>query len=362
MWAWLLMLTLVLLVRFLVPDALGDKKKNLIFLSLAWMIIVFLAGGRCPYLMDNGDVYAYFNCYKSAMTMSLSEMQEAFRFEDGYLIFNKVLSWIVPWEYFIIYFETAFCTGVIFWYFYKNSYNIVMSVILYICVGPWSFFLTGFRQGFSICICLIAYQLCKKMSLSADLIALGLILLAYSFHTTAIVFLSAFFIRYMKINKRTVLVSLLISAFAMVSAKGLLGWLNGVFEKEYVGAYVGNALGGIVPIAIYSMALVFCYVLWSEDHTSVEFMNKDMALLFVGLLVYLLRYQVGIFERISFYFTPVASVVLANAVSLQKNKVNRNIMVVLCLALSAFLFVHRMRSYTEFYFFWEYWEGLIPLI
>ncbi len=362
MWAWLLMLSLVLVVRFLIPDALGDKKKNLIFLFIAWLIIVFFAGGRCPHLMDSSDVYAYFNCYKSALTMSLGEMQETFRFENGYLIFNKILAWIVPWEYFIIYFEAAFCTGVIFWYFYRNSKNVVMSVILYICVGPWSFFLTGFRQGFSICLCLIAFELSKKMFLAGDLVALGLILIAYSFHTTAIVFLSVFFIRYMKINKQTVIISVIITIFCMIFAKGLLGWLNDVFEKEYVGAYLGNALGGIVPITIYTMALVFCYMLWCSDSSSVKFMNYEIAMLFVGLLIYLLRYRVGIFERISFYFTPVASVVLANAVSLQKNKVSRNIMVVMCLALSMFLYVHRMASQSEFYFFWEYWERMIPII
>ncbi len=358
MWIWIIMLAAVIGVRFMIPDALGDKKKNLIFLFIAWLVIVFFAGSRCPYLME-GDVTAYFKCYKNALTMGINQMRATYRFEEGYIILNKILAWLFPWEYFIIYFETAFCTAVVFWYFYRNSENIVMSVILYICVGPWSFFLAGFRQGFSICICLIALELLKKMSLGCDLVALGLILLAYSFHTTAIVFLSVFFIRNMKMTKQTVIIGISITVLGLFTAKDLLGWLNDVFERDYVGAYLGNVFGGIVPIAIYTMALIFCYMLVKDNVEGVNDIRIEISILFVGLLIYVLRYKVGIFERISFYFTPVASVVLANAVSLQKNKVNRNIMVVLCLALSTVLFMHRM-SQDEYYFFWEYWEGMIP--
>ncbi len=359
MWIWTLMLAMVIGIRFLIPDALGDKKKNLIYLFITWLIVVFFAGSRCPYLME-GDVTAYFKCYSNALTMGINQMRQTYRFEDGYLILNKILAWFFPWEYSILYFEAAFCTAVIFWYFYRNSKNIVMSVILYICVGPWSFFLAGFRQGFSICMCLIAFELLKKMSLGWDLTALGLILLAYSMHTTAIVFLSVFFIRYMKMNKQTVIIGITITVIGLFFAKDLLGWLNDVFERDYIGAYIGNTFGGVVPIAIYTMALIFSYMLFNDKVEEVNDMKIEISMLFIGLLIYVMRYRVGIFERISFYFTPVASVVLANAVSLQKNKVNRNIMVVLCLALSTILFMHRM-SQDEYHFFWEYWEGVVPI-
>lgn len=362
MWIWLIMLGLVIGIRMLIPDELGEKKKNLIFLTLAFGIVVFFSGSRCPYWTSSTDLNIYFNCYKNAIVMPLSEMQELYRFEDGYLILNKVLAWLVPWEYFIIFFESAFCTGVVFWYFYRNSKNIVMSVILYICVGPWSFFLTGFRQGFSICLCLIAFELMKKRTIGRDLISLGLILLAYSFHTTAIVFLSVFLIRYIQMSKKTVIMTGIISVIGIASARSILGWMNGIAEKEYVSYYQGNALGGLVPIVIYSMSLFFCYIIWNEEHSSIDEMNFEIVMLMIGLCIYVTRYQVTVFERISYYFTPVASVVLANAVSMQKNKVNRNLMVILCLFFCGVLYAYRMVSENNIYhFFWEYWERVIYL-
>lgn len=362
MWVWLIMLASIVVIRMLIPDGLGEKKKNLIFLIVAFCIVVFFSGSRCPYLTGSVDLYSYFYCYKNSMVLSLDQLKEMYRFEDGYLLLNKILSWFVPWDYFIIYFESAFCTAVVFWYFYRNSKNVVVSVILYICVGPWSFFLTGFRQGFSICICLIAFELMKKRSTGYDLTALALILLAYSFHTSALVYLSVFFIRNMKINRKSVFTAILITLLALFFAKDILEMLNGVLEMDYVGAYIGNALGGIVPIAIYTLALVFCYIIWKEDNNSIKEMSFDIAMLLVGLCIYITRYKVGIFERISFYFTPVASVVLANAISVQKNKVQRNIMVVLCVFLSIVLYIYRMVLQSNTYhFFWEYWENLITI-
>ncbi len=362
MWIWLLMLGCIIGIRFLIPDALGEKKKNLIFLSLTFLFITFFVGSRCPFWSGSADLYTYFACYKNAGRYPLEQLKELYRFETGYLIFNKILSWFFPWEYFIVYFEAAFCTGVILWYFNKHSKNVVMSVILYICVGPWSFFLTGFRQGFSICLCLIAFELMKKMSLGFDLIALALILLAYSFHTTAIVFVSVFFIRYMKMNKRTVFIALIITLMGVIFAKDILSWMNVVFDVDYKGLYIGNIFGGVVPIAIYTMALIFCYVLWKDNPASIDDMYYDILILFVGLCIYISRYSVVVFERISYYFTPVASVVLANSVSMQKNKVSRNIMVVMCIVLCTVLFMYRMSPQENYFFFWEYWERLIPIV
>ena len=362
MWVWLIMLGLVVGIRFMIPDELGEKKKNLIFLALAFGIVVFFSGSRCPYWTGSKDLNIYFNCFKNAMTMSLNQMKDAYRFEDGYLVMNKIFAKLIHWEYFIIYFESMFCTGVMFWYFYRNSKNVVMSVILYICVGPWSFFLTGFRQGFSICLCLIAFELMKKRTIGRDLAALGIIFLAYSFHTTAIVFLSVFFIRYIQINKKTVMITAFITFICVFSAKDILGWVNGVFGSDYEGYYTGNIFGGLVPIAVYSLSLIISYVIRKEDNTSIDEMNFEIAMLMVGLCIYITRYQIVVFERISYYFTPVSSVVLANAVSMQKNKVNRNLMVILSLFLCGALFAYRMISDGgEYYFFWEYLESRIYL-
>lgn len=361
MWVWFFMLLCIVVARFMVPDALGEKKKNLIFLAITFGVIVFFSGSRCPiYNMYNGDLYDYFYFYKAAINMPFSQYMETFSFEIGYRLLNEILAWLVPWPYFIIYFESAFCTGVMLWYIYRNSDNAFLSVIFYICTGPWGFFLTGFRQSFAVCFCIIALEMMKKRKWYWDLGAGLMVLLAVSFHSTALVFFLTFIIRYIKLNKKVIVTAFALTAVSTLFIEDVLIFFNELWDKGYENMYKGNALGGIVPIAIYTMALLLCYYVWEHDHRSMDNMQLEITMLFIGMCIYFLRYQAIILERISIFFTPVVSVVLTNGVSRIKNKTTRNILFVLACGLGIALFIYR-NEYQDgrYYFFWEYLENRI---
>ncbi len=360
MWVWFFMLLCIVVARFMVPDALGEKKKKLIFLAITFGVIVFFSGSRCPYYSGKGDLYTYFYFYKTAIQLPFAQYMETFSFEIGYRLLNEILAWFVPWPYFIIYFEAAFCTGVMLWYIYRNSDDVFLSVIFYICTGPWGFFLTGFRQGFAVCICVIALEMMKKRKWYWDLGAGLMVLLAVSFHSTALVFFLAFIIRYIKINKKVIVTAFVLTAVSTLFIEKTLLFFNELWDKGYANMYVGNALGGIVPIAIYSLALLLCYYAWESDHNSMDNMQFEITMLFIGMCIYFLRYQAIVLERISLFFTPVVSVVLTNGVSRIKNKTTRNILFVLACGLGIILFIYR-NEYQDgrYYFFWQYLENRI---
>lgn len=360
---WFFMLISIVVIRFLVPDALGEKMKNRIFLTLCFIIIVFVVGSRSPQMTQSIDLYNYYSWYSRAIVMPLEELIDGAPMEPLYLVFNKILAWIVPWNYFIIYFEAAFTTGVMLWYINRNADSVYLATIVYVCLGPWQFFLTGFRQSFAICICFIAYELLKKRKTSWDIVSVLLILLATAIHTTAWVFLGVFIIRRLKLTKKLALYAVVLALVLLLSLDTLLSFANNVLGRNYTDTYQGSALGGLVPIIIYSGTLFIAYFLYKEDKTLIDDnMRIEIVMLLTGLCIYCLRYNITLMERVSFYFTPTITIALANSITRQPDKRQRTILFALCVALCIVLFVYRsFTHYGDYHFFWEYLERRVFL-
>ena len=355
MFGWLLMLAVIVVLWFMIPEAIGRKKKKLIFLSLSFAMVVFILGSRGDYAANCGDLSNYLKWYTRAIELPMSEMLEFTSMESGYLVLNDIVAWFVPWKYFFDYFQAAFCTGVMFWYIYRNVDDVFFGVLVYICLGPWQFFLTAFRQSFATCLCFIAFEFMKKKKTSCDLVSLGLIALASTLHTTAWIFLAVFVVRCFKVGKVAVLFSIATALCMTQVVDELVKFGNETLGRDYVtGSYFGNVFAGIIPIAVYLATLVLCYLAWQNDKSFIEKYALDINLLIFGLCLYTLRYNTHVFERISFYFTPVISVVLPAAVAKQKSKMESNMVTIISVALCICLYVYRSASqFGTYYFLWE---------
>lgn len=360
MWVWLLMLLSIVAFWVLIPDALGKKKKNLIFLGLCFIAVVFIMGSRSPHMMNSSDLMSYYRMFYRSTYMTLSELAAKYdTIEQGFLVLLKIVSTISPWAYTFQYLEAAFCTFVMFWYIYRNTDSVFLGVLIYICFGPWQFFLTGFRQAFAISLCYISLELLKKHKLKCDIIGVCLIALAATLHSTAWVFVAVLMLRNLKMSKRLVVI---FSAVTVVML-GLLPYIielgNDLFNKDHDMEYFGNALGGLIPIVVYTAALILTYFAWNEDKSCLSDYGVEVTMLLVGLCLYTLRYSSLIMERVSFYFTPVIGVVLANGITRQKNKLVKNICCAVLIVLLIALYIYRsMEQYGTYNFFWNYLELL----
>lgn len=355
MLVWLFMLASIIVIWFMIPDALGEKKKKLIFLGLSFFIIVMILGGRHYSASTVSDLYGYQKWYVRAINMPLDQLLSYGGMEDGYMILNKILALLVPWKQFIYYFQATFCTGIMFWYIYRNTENVFLGVIVYICIGPWQLFLTAFRQAMAICICFIALELIKKQKTKTDLIALALVALASTMHTTAWLFLVVFIIRRFKVGKEIIIFSGVVTFLALIFSDSLMAMGNDTLGREYTsGRYFGNAFAGMVPILIYILTFVLCFFVSRHDKSFADEYSMEIKMLIFGMCLYALRYNTTIFERMSMFFTPVISILLPSAIVRQKDKREKTILSVACVGMCVILFVYRAGvHYGTYRFYWE---------
>ncbi len=360
MWVWIFMLLSIVAFWILIPDALGKKKKNLIFLGLSFLIVVFVMGSRSPHLMRSPDLYGYYRMFYRSTFMTFEELVLQYdTVEQGYLLLNKIISTISPGLYTFQYVEAAFCTFVMFWYINRNSDSVFLGVLIYICIGPWQFFLTGFRQTLAISICYIAFEALKKHTLKYDILGVCLIALSVTMHSTAWIFITVLFLRNIKISKKFLVTVTLVTVALFALLPYILDFGKNYMSKDYDMEYLGNPLGGLIPIVVYLCALILTYFVWLDDKDYLNKYGAEITFLVVGLALYTLRYSAVTMERVSFYFTPVIVVVLSNAVARQKKIKTRNICYAVGIACLIGLYLYRCTNqYGPYHFFWEYLELL----
>lgn len=353
MLVWLLMLGAITLLWFMIPEAIGEKKKKLMFLWLSGLLLAFLMGSRCPYRSGSGDVYVYYLTYTRTAVDSIADIAKHYYMEESYLWINKFLMSVIPWGQFIIYLEAVVSTLAVFRFIYKNTENVYLGVVVYICTGGWAFFLTGFRQAFAISICLFAFEYMKKRQFAMDLVALGIVLFASLFHNTAWLFLLAFVMRKLKLNRLTVFVTVCITILSFVAMNLFVDMIEEMMGTNYRVGYEGNLFGGIVPVVVFASALLLSFMAWMQDKEYLEKYSFQISMLMAGLCLYLFRYNTVVFERMSYYFTIMVCSVLPNSVCAIKDKRTQIICKAFCIVLCMALFVYRISDSGRYYFYWE---------
>lgn len=172
-----------------------NRKTEAIMSGLIVWALVALRSAEC-----GGDILGwsntseganYYNVYQWAadsdftgcLALAASSSQEI-----GWILLNWGIAHLYRGFAFFIIFISTIQIGIMGYVFYKNSKSITLSFIVFLCLGLFIFFCSGIRQATAIPIVLMAYEIMKS---GKRIIPIGLVLLASSIHSSALVGLIA---------------------------------------------------------------------------------------------------------------------------------------------------------------------------
>lgn len=289
------------------------RRNQLIF---AWFVIV-LFWGSVDALDFGTDISAYYSNAIQALNLPFRAYLNLTAFEKGYAMFIWVCSHIFRTPQALLFVQYGFVTFSVFRFIYRNSKDVFISVVAYICLGSFGMFLYAFRQAFAIAICLFALEAVQKKQ---RIITILLILLASLFHQTAIIFLPVLFLYNKKLNQKTIVSFSLIMLTIAVTLDYTLPKANELFEMTYGNRGAVSVLGGIISIVVYSIA--FILIFGKYRNLSSELKEKELdALSFVVLLsiagfsIYCCRFYALALERAAYYFLPSFCILFADGLT-----------------------------------------------
>lgn len=357
------------------------KRRRKIYLIVTFGLLILVAGLRDPSVgIDLAEHYAKkFNRIGSYGWSQISTFSVVSEYELGYCYYTRFLHLFSNDVQFFV-FVTSFLIYAAFGYFiYKESTDVVLSTELMLFSCLYYMGMNVLRQELALAVILVAYtwldnsERCLKDYIKFVI----LILLAATFHSSAILCMLMVLFDRMKFTRKQILIGVgavvVFYAFYMkfyTVALDFFGTGNN-YERYLTSATEG--VGNINLQTIYNFLLAFMtflmgyYVLvWEkksnkniliDDRNSYCLARNESFLLYMVLIAAafrLLIFQMNILNRFSLYFTPFIMVLCPYAISSIRLNSNKKIVRAFVYILFGFYFVWiTINKAEEFY-------GVVP--
>lgn len=337
-----------------------DKKAKKTYLFLCGVVLFFIIALRDKDV-GSTDSLNYYNNWETLSKLDFSRARviiENHNMEPGYLYTVWVLSHVFVDPQWVFVISGLFFTISVCRFIYINSDNVVMSIVMYICLGLYTFMVQGLRQSVAMSICLFAIEHAKKRKPIKFAV---LMLIAYFFHRSSIVFILTYFLFWKEFTKKVKFQLLIAAALVLISTPLLLRFGNEIFDREY-----GQAIssGGFIALAIYLIIILGAFLFVPTQNKQVgQLLLKDevneksffLAITMIGFCFYLMRYIVALaLERISFYFMFGQLITLPH-VTKNFDGISKMIINTAVIVLSIALFMYRLSGsdLIPYQFFWQ---------
>lgn len=341
--------------RYLTEEETISKKylrKRWAWLLVAALPMFALIAFRGPYMgADTGVYLKFFRTMVDTPWERIFIVNEAGpNFEPGYVVFEKLVTLITSSDkvYQVIY-STVYLVS--FVTFANNLEKHNFSFLFFIAtMGVYTFMFTGVRQCLAMCICLWSYPFIKRRKIIPFILIL---LLAFTFHQSAMFFVVTYFIYNRKISWFNSLFYVIFAILAYVYLEVIIGWLNDQFDYMYGVDTPGN---GYVFFAVITLVTAFSFfmILYYRKQTP-----ESVGLLNVGIitqLMWILRLVTRVAERPGYYFVILSGAMLCYALDAPPKSRDRVIYKIAVYSAFVILFAYRLSTghaalvpYTSFF-------------
>lgn len=291
---------------------LRRNRVKFIDIVLAVLPVFLLTGLKA--ISVGSDTLAYYNRYVGAerMLMETNNITEpGFNYISFY--FHNVLG---------VSFYTfdaaiaAFVCVILGLFLKKYSDNVYLSVFFYMTIGLFTMSMSGLRQMMAISLCSVPLLFSnrdetrirtgsKKWTFQL-IVGIVCVLVAYTFHNSALVFLPIIFLLNLRFTKPQIIIITIIAIFTILVRSILVNYLAefapGRYERyDFKEGYLMNTLMLLIPIAIS----LFCALLSKPDHNDGRY-GRSISLMFIFLALQVMFSNLALshnqIARLGYYF------------------------------------------------------------
>lgn len=334
--------------RYLTEETISKKylRKRWAWLLVAALPMFALIAFRNASI--GNDTGGYLSCFDQMVDTPWEKIfivnDANQQFEVGFVVFEKIITTFTHDAniYQIIY-SSIYLVSVVTFANQLERSNFAF-LFFFTTLGIYTFMFTGVRQCLAMCICLFSYKFVRERKLMPFLL---LLLLAFLFHKSALLFLAAYVVYNRKINWINALVYVVVGVLSYVYIEIIQEFFNGFLEYDYEVEETGN--GGIFFLVVVCIT-VFSYLVILRSR-SVNLTDQAQGMLNVGvitLIFWLVRLVNRVAERPSYYFMFFTIAMLCHGIEATKNEKERIIYKVAICSLSLILFAYRFTTNLVF--------------
>jgi len=225
-----------------------NNKYYIYFVSFMLAVILGLRG-----ISIGIDTIAYYNSFNKIKNLSLFQALDV-KVEPGYRLFEFIVGRVFGnYQYLLIIAAILYIT-VISYHIYKYSSNPMFSYLLFILFGFYTFALSTTRQIIAIGFVMIAFKYIKEKKIFKYMF---FVILAFSFHMTAIIFLPCYWFNMFKLSKKTIILFISIALVVIGLKDDIRIFLINNSKNEYMPMETGGNKMYLFMLASVALGIVF---------------------------------------------------------------------------------------------------------
>ena len=310
----IILLSLITLICSLLKVNIKNNHSYLISMIIILTLFLCLRGPNVGLDMSN-----YHEFFITAKNNTFNFLLFNIDFEIGFKLFTKFISFMT--SNFRIYIAIISIISMVGIYYYIKNYsnNYFASIFLFITFDYFIYYTCTLRQCIAISILLCSLYFLKKENILCYILS---VLLACSFHKTALVFLALPIIKKITFTPK-ILISYIGTCLALfIIKKPMLEIITKLIYNRYIDYQDTSGTGYMMLLLIFSIILFICFFNKKFD------INKKENKTFVGMLLLALPFQIlsttqGLVARIVLYFTYSLIVLIPNNIEVMDNKYKR---------------------------------------
>ncbi len=327
-----------------------DRKWTCVFLCF---VLFFISASKS--VLSNEDLQVYQAGYYLRKDKSFQDLFSSYisgEMKDfGYNATAKIFALLgFSFEFWTICIALFFAIAVAL-YLYRDSKDIFISASV-LFTFYYAFTFSGLRQTIAIGIILFAYRYLKEKRLKPYCL---LVFIAFLFHSSALIFLPAYFLARMKIGVKQialVLIGLAICVFTPSIVRSLLklvAWNDTI--DSYVEREVALTWSGYI---IQFLMVAFCWFFRQKQKgdTSSNESAMWLNLIIIGLCIRGASTIIAEAFRANYYYGMAFMLALPDVIQSQKKKEDRKLMYAL-VSLCLIAYMIYTNSYANVIFFWQ---------
>lgn len=278
------------------------------------------------------------------------------RMECGYVFISSVLRTLTDFPFAIV-IVTGIITMLLYYIFIKKySKWYFLSIICFIFLGFFDSSMNVVRQSIALAIITISYGYIVQGEKIKFIIT---VIIASCFHSSAILFLGAYLLRFFRLNKWNLSVLMVCMVFAFICFSKILQIAFGYSDiySGYVNSIYGESgkIGTLFNAAIFAFMLLSCLLIRSivgAERFRKENLDLPFYLCFIGMSIMVISYNMSVVGRIAQYFSIFQIILLPNALKLI-NLRNRYV-------ISFIIFLGLNIYYWTIIILRPYWNAIYP--
>ena len=322
------------------------------YVNICIIVLLTIVGLRSQYM--GRDLPGYLNSYDIIGMRPwqwFTRFESFLNYEKGFVLWMKICHTISPKRQFFLFACAAISMYPFAKMFYTKSRNTLLSIIVLLGTPIFPMFFSALRQGISLGIIGIAYI---KIQEKKPVHFLALVIFASLFHSSALIFLLAYPVYWVKLKKHTAIASAVFLPVLFVLRIPIFGLMTKLFYTNARPDYNDSSRYFIFLALIY----IFCVIVRNRGNDHFGGLSN---IFFVGCAIQSMGGVYSIVIRLALYYLLSMTLLIPELVKVLKEHQDRRltafIITVIYLAFIAFgLYSIRTTSWSMCYPYLFYWE------